>query len=244
LNGFFSKWLIYQGVLGEKSLLGALLLVLAVFGSGLTLASFVKVLYSVFWGPRPGGLEVGPESSGTGWMKLPMLVLAAACILLGIWAYLPISALFLPALSQLGIPSADVRSGMGVGFIFSTGNWDPVLGALLVVLGAVIGVVYYLFTLRGRVRTCPSYVSGERIEPFERLHYPGTHFYLTVSRLVALETVYRDAEAGAFDPYYLSGKYGGRLVELLRSAHSGMLSTYVSWCVIGLIVVILILMAV
>ncbi|MFH1572166.1 MAG: complex I subunit 5 family protein, partial [Gemmatimonadota bacterium] len=49
LNGFVSKWLVYQGALESTSRLAPFVLVAAVFGSALTLASFVKVVHSCFW---------------------------------------------------------------------------------------------------------------------------------------------------------------------------------------------------
>ena len=54
LNGFASKWLVYQGCVAAGE---PLMLVAALFGSVLTLASFVKVLHSVFWGARPARLD-------------------------------------------------------------------------------------------------------------------------------------------------------------------------------------------
>jgi formate hydrogenlyase subunit 3/multisubunit Na+/H+ antiporter MnhD subunit len=51
-NGFFSKWMIYQGIVNTASTnnLWIIWLTAAMFGSALTLASFIKLLYSVFLG--------------------------------------------------------------------------------------------------------------------------------------------------------------------------------------------------
>ncbi|MBU1006811.1 MAG: hypothetical protein KKH08_04380, partial [Candidatus Omnitrophica bacterium] len=52
-NGFFSKWMVYQGLV-EKGKSGGVLwifcLVAAMFGSGLTLASFIKLIHAMFLG--------------------------------------------------------------------------------------------------------------------------------------------------------------------------------------------------
>lgn len=51
LNGFASKWMIYQGLVdlgGQGGFWWVVWLATAMFGSALTLASFVKVLHSVF----------------------------------------------------------------------------------------------------------------------------------------------------------------------------------------------------
>ena len=65
LNGFASKWMIYQGIIESArggGHLWVLWLVAAMFGSALTLASFMKVVHAVFLGqpsrcarPKPGG---------------------------------------------------------------------------------------------------------------------------------------------------------------------------------------------
>ncbi|GAI75218.1 unnamed protein product, partial [marine sediment metagenome] len=54
-NGFFSKWMIYQGVaelgkLGGGGNLWIVWLLAAMFGSALTLASFIKLIHAIFLG--------------------------------------------------------------------------------------------------------------------------------------------------------------------------------------------------
>jgi len=65
-NGFVSKWLVYQGTLGVMNRgLATTVLVVAVFGSALTLASFVKVIYAAFLSPAPKDADyvANPASS-------------------------------------------------------------------------------------------------------------------------------------------------------------------------------------
>ena len=85
LNGFASKWLIYQGTIeiGQPVFLLA-----AMFGSALTLASFIKVIYSVFLGKQPA-TQKKTESAGF-LMSLPMIVLAVLCVVFGIFAQIPL----------------------------------------------------------------------------------------------------------------------------------------------------------
>ncbi|MCX7941374.1 MAG: proton-conducting transporter membrane subunit, partial [Endomicrobia bacterium] len=51
-NGFFSKWLIYQAlvekIITTKSIVAMITIISTMFGSALTLASFIKVVYSLF----------------------------------------------------------------------------------------------------------------------------------------------------------------------------------------------------
>ena len=88
LNGFASKWMVYQGLIESRESLPvvwAVALVAAMFGSALTLASFVKVLHSVFLGQPPaGGEPTGPRPNAL--MAAPMVALALLCIVLGLFA--------------------------------------------------------------------------------------------------------------------------------------------------------------
>jgi len=63
-NGFASKWIIYQGIIdfgkssGPANKVWIIWLVLAVFGSALTLASFIKFISGIFLGRRKEGLRL------------------------------------------------------------------------------------------------------------------------------------------------------------------------------------------
>ena len=81
------------------------------------------------------------------------------------------------------------------------------------------------------------FVGGELL-PSEPHRVSGTGFYDTVRRLPILRGMYRDAEGQAYDIYRLGGRFGGSLVRVLRSFHSGVLPLYVSWCLLGLMILI------
>ena len=85
---------------------------------------------------------------------------------------------------------------------------------------------------------------GGNIMDNEEIRIPGTHFYKTVTDEIspAVSTAFKDGEKGAMDIYNISGHLGGSLVRLLRSLHNGILSTYLSWAVIGLAVLAFVLM--
>jgi hypothetical protein len=71
--------------------------------------------------------------------------------------------------------------------------------------------------------------------------FSGTHFYLTMQRLPILGGLLRDGEAGAFDLYRVVGLFGNSFVRMLRRYHSGLLSLYVAWSLIGLAILVLLL---
>ena len=234
LNGFVSKWMVYRGVMLSDTRWAPVLLTAAVFGSALTLASFVKVLHSLFWQLRPKGLERLP--GGERWfMALPMLVLAILCIIFGILAYIPINAFLLPALQDLGV--ADVAVPAEGGTISGIGYlWSPGLATILIIVGLIVGLLVYLAGTFLKIRVTSSFVGGEKVD-MEKVRTSGTSFYETVREMPILRGALRDGESGAYDVYYAFGKFGGSLVRVLRSLHNGVLNFYAAWCIIGLAVI-------
>jgi len=101
-NGFFSKWMVYQGVLITASQQGKIwqivmnvCFVLAIFGSALTLASFIKFLHSTFLGKLPKKYEGVKEISFNNWFA--NLLLGALCLIFGVFVFaIPVKLFLLP----------------------------------------------------------------------------------------------------------------------------------------------------
>jgi NADH:ubiquinone oxidoreductase subunit 5 (subunit L)/multisubunit Na+/H+ antiporter MnhA subunit len=231
LNGFASKWMVYQGVVqmgttrtGTEAVLWPLWLVAAMFGSALTLASFVKILHSVFLSRLPDRLKEAKEVPAL--QTFPMLVLASLCVLFGVFYTVPLYGFILPA---LGIP-ADQRIFIGA--------WDSRLATLLLLVGLAVGVgVLAVSAFRRKVRAVPTWTCGE-IQPNDEMIIPGTQFYKTVSGLGGLRQMYRGQENGYFDLYDQSGRAGLALTGILKWMHSGMLPVYLTWVMLGLLLVL------
>lgn len=111
-NGFISEWMIFRSFLGgstlmhtnAQTLLPLMVGVLALIG-GLAAACFVKVFGVAFLG-RPRSQEAEDASEAPLTMRAGMMLLAAACVVIGIWpgAFLrPIVSL---AQSLVGAPAA------------------------------------------------------------------------------------------------------------------------------------------
>ena len=229
-NGFVSKWMVYQGVIelgkgGDKFWI--IWLVAAMFGSALTLASFMKLIHSVFLGspssttPRP--IAKRNEVSFTMWM--PMAILAGLCVIFGVFAYkVPLKNLILPA-----VP--------GVSFL---GFWSPGLATLLIIIGIILGVIiYWLGNIRG-LRTDTAYVGGEIIPQDSRV--TGVDFYDTIKDLGTLKGIYREAEKKLFDIYDQGTKFVFFFIRGLRKIHSGILPTYLFWSLFGMLILFIIMM--
>ena len=233
LNGFVSKWLIYQGLLETASPLGPFVLVVAVFGSALTLASFVKVVHSCFWAAAPDTQVLRPERRG--WATItPILVLSLLCVGLGLWATAPVGYFASVAEADFGQGGAPALTGAALAF--AGGLWSPVTATTLVLLGILGGLALYAVS-RIKIRSVASFTAGEQL-PARDVPFRGTAFYRTIRELPGLSTLYSDGEAGAYDVYRLGGRYGGTLVNTLRRLHTGVLLVYVSWAVIGLALIL------
>jgi len=244
-NGFASKWLIYQGALQvsvRHQALAVGLVVVAVFGSALTLASFIKVMYSAFLSPAPRDQVARLAGVRESVLRAaPMVVLAAACVLFGLRPNLAIRSFFLPAVpgasEVISVSGSAVRTG-------DLGFWSATPTTGLILIGLVLGLILAgLVTLGKRVRVVRPFLAGEVPAPDDdRFRWPGTAFYRTIARLPLLGPWLTHAEGGAVDPYYWSARHGNTFVQVLRRAHTGLVSLYVTWCLTGLTVILMYLL--
>jgi len=229
-NGFVSKWMVYQGTIqmgmtqaGDAAKLWHIWLTCAMFGSALTLASFVKLIHSMFLSRLPDELRNVKEVSPL--QTFPMIVLASLCVFFGIFYHVPLKVFIYPAL--------------GVEPQLST--WWSGLATILILIGIGLGLIILLIGLLARkVRIVPTWTCGE-VQPNEQMIVPGTHFYKTVSQMGGLKQLYTGQEKGYFDPYDQSGRVGLALTGFLRRLHSGILPMYLTWVTLGLLIVLFVL---
>ncbi len=219
-NGFVSKWMIYQGVIESgngKNPLWIVWLTCAIFGSALTLASFMKLLHAVFLG-RPSKDFKDVKEVGFS-MSFPVVTLALICFVFGVFAFMIPLPLFI-------IPSLKIP-------ITYLGMWHPVVAITLIVIGIILGLlIYYLFRPRS-FRTVESFVGGEEPDIFERVS--GTEFYDTVKDIKWLNYIYRKEEDKRFDIYDRGTEGTLFFTKILRWLHNGVLPTYMVWCLIGML---------
>jgi len=227
LNGFASKWLVYQGVVelaDGGTRLWPLLLVAATLGSALTLASFVKLLHAVFLGPRTERDESAVREAPAS-MWIPHVVLALLCIVFGVAARaLPLQRLIAPAAGVDALPDLAWTSG---------------LATLLIVLGLAVGGLILLIGRPSKVRVDSTFVGGEVMRP--EMRPTGVDFYDTLSSSRPLKGLYSWAAKGAFDLYKVGSGLALYFTAGLRALHRGLLPTYVLWCIAGLVALALIL---
>jgi formate hydrogenlyase subunit 3/multisubunit Na+/H+ antiporter MnhD subunit len=231
LNGFASKWMVYQGVVEMGQTPNAtgvglwpIWLVAAMFGSALTLASFVKIVHSMFLSRLPDRLKDTKEAPII--QTLPMLVLALLCVFFGVFYLIPVQQFILPALD------------MGESVEVIVGSWHSLLATALLLIGLLVGfAVLAISAFAKNARTVPTWTCGE-ILPNDDMIIPGTHFYKTVSSMNGLRQMYSGQERGHYDMYNHGGKLGFACTGLLRWMHSGILPAYLTWVTVGLLLIL------
>jgi formate hydrogenlyase subunit 3/multisubunit Na+/H+ antiporter MnhD subunit len=228
LNGFASKWMIYQGIIdfgsgtGIANKLWVVWLGLAVLGSALTLASFIKLIGGIFLGRRKIEFEKIREVPVMMW--IPLILLASSCIFFGVFATnLVVPKLFMPV------------SGV---FQF-TGLWNSSFVSLLVIISIILGIIVYLASNNKKLRSEDSFIGGEKIQ--EQTGYSTPEFYKTFVEFRFFSWIYKKAEERWFDIYDLSKTSVLWLSHQLSEAHTGVLPGYIIWIFAGLIIMLLIM---
>jgi len=231
-NGFVSKWMVYQGLIQRLSadsygFLTVVCLAAAMFGSGLTLASFMKLIHAVFLGQRDSvkAKEAKGEVSWAMW--LPCVVLAIICLAFGVFAnQIPLKYFILPAVK-------------GVTF---TGVWYAGLATLLIIIGLVLGLlIFKLRGLRPRLRQDNAFVGAEELD-LNRGRVTGTEFYNTIQEFGPLKRIYKRQETGVFDIYEQLKNLVFGIGGFFRYLHNGVLPTYLVWTLLGMIALFFVLM--
>ena len=227
-NGFASKWMIYQGIIdfgagpGFANKLWVIWLGLAVLGSALTLASFIKLIGGIFLGRRRSEFEQVKEVPVLMW--IPLIFLAVCCIFSGVFATnLVVPGLFIPV------------SGA---FHFS-GFWNSSFVSLLVLISICLGIILYLALNLKRFRTEDSFIGGETIQ--DQTEYSTPEFYKTIGEFRFFAWAYKKAEEKWFDIYDLSRQSVLWISHKISDEHAGVLSGYILWVFAGLIIMLLIM---
>ncbi|RKZ34707.1 hypothetical protein DRQ33_01525, partial [bacterium] len=185
-------------------------------------------------------------------LSFPPFILALLCILFGIVPGIPLNKLLIPALNAI---SPGIMNAMPSGtqfnlFSINIGSsfWQVGIGVILLFLGVIVAWLYYSAGKAFKSRKSPAFIGGIEPETLagyhtftnEAMRVPGTGFYNTLKELPILKAILPDAEYGAFDPYRYVSKIGEALfVKPLKLLHSGILSSYLTWAIIGLVFIMI-----
>lgn len=231
-NGFASKWTIYQAVYEKAAATGnigyALVLIVALVVSVMTLASFVKVAQSVFFGQLPEKFEKVEEAPAA--MQLPMWVMAGLCVASGLFPDLLMKYLVQPAATAVLSVGNYVNSMMGAGTVnipaveisfAQAGYWSPLVWVILLVicLAAVMIVAVSSKRANGPLRT------GTAVEYKYQTFYSGEES--------------EHSMVGGSDLFWGFKHNMKKYFDYMHEAHSGVVNDYALWMICAMAVVIL-----
>ncbi|MBQ7693087.1 MAG: hypothetical protein IJT29_05705 [Oscillospiraceae bacterium] len=232
-NGFASKWLIYQAAYQravETNNIGFLAAaVVALVTSTLTLASFVKVTQSVFFGQLPKEYENVKEVPFG--MRLAMGILAVLCILTGLFPNTVTSVLTEPAARAVASVGEYI---MAMGFkatvptpelsFAHVGVWTPINWLLLLCIALLALTVAALVGRYDQV----SASQGENVETKYQLFYGGE------------QNVY--SQVGGGDLFWGFKHNWRHYFDFMHNLHSGIVNDYALWAVVALALAIVYMM--
>ncbi|HHI87866.1 MAG TPA: hypothetical protein ENK03_02905, partial [Candidatus Cloacimonetes bacterium] len=233
LNGFFSKWMVYQGILKTASQHGSIwqivlnvCFVLAVFGSALTLASFIKFIHAIFLSKLPKKYEGVKEISFNNWFA--NLLLGALCVIFGVLVFaIPVKLFLLPIIGAGSIKT------LLLGFYSS--KIILYFFAASILLGLIIYLVFK------KIRFDDEYVGT--YPTTEEHRATGVEFYNEISSMSPFNKIYKWANKKYFDIYKWGTVFSLWLGNVFHNLHSGLLHTYAIWMLAGLVVVTIILLS-
>lgn len=237
-NGFASKWMIYQATYEkavESGNIGFLLVtIIALITSVLTLASFVKVSQSVFFGQLPKEYENVKEVSFG--MRFAMCIFALLCVVTGLFPNLVTKYLTEPAANAVFNVTNYINSMMGSGYAESVmgeslpavqnctfvevGCWNPV-SWLLVLAIALLAVT--LVAVCGKYDQVSENKSAALTDSKYDLFFGGE------------ESVY--SQVGGGDLFWGFKHNWRHYFSFMHDLHSGIVNDYALWAVVALALV-------
>lgn len=226
-NGFFSKELVYDGALER----GRIFYIAAALGSFLTAASFLKLGHAAFLGKLDLRNSKVKEASWI--MLIPMILIAAGCVVFGVFNSLPIDGLIKPALGN-AIHTTHSFAGFPTNMV-------------LVAVTAIVLVAALLNHIYGVKKT------GKGLGAVDHIHYaPGLAWiyknaeqgrfdpYNIGKTVVSVSAVMLSSLDKLTDFFYNKAAVwtADGLSVALRKAHNGSHKMYIAWALAGTIVVI------
>jgi hydrogenase-4 component B len=255
LNGFVSKWLIYQSaILGKPASVYVLYAVIAIFMSTVTLAYFIKYLGTAYLGTLPERFKGGPVGSPKS-MEIVQFLLAAGCFLLGIFPAAIVSLLLGVLQPAMGMANASLAQGslsalpwkgmtLVLGGVTVTAVSPVVIFLALLLCAAVTYAIYRSVRVDSRpasIWNCGEVVADEAVryrassfyKPFRNLIHP-VYWKPTWPKISPPQPLARCLD---FDRwlYFPIGSAFVRIGRTFSRVHNGVPQLYLLWQVIGLV---------
>ncbi|MDO4983417.1 MAG: proton-conducting transporter membrane subunit [Eubacteriales bacterium] len=233
-NGFASKWMVYQATYqkaAETGNIGFLLVtIVALITSVLTLASFVKVSQSVFFGRLPAKYENVHEVKPG--MIIAMSIFAILCVLTGLFPGFVTKNLTEPAANAVFSAVRYIDAMMGSGYagsvmgdnlpVVSTvsftqvGYWAPVSWLLILCIGLLAVTIAAVLGKYDRV----SEARPENVDPKYDLFWGGEASEFS--------------QVGGGDLFWGFKHNWRHYFGFMHDLHSGVVNDYSLWAIVAL----------
>jgi len=227
-NGFFSKELVYDAALER----GTIFYLAAILGTFLTAASFLKLGHAAFLGKISDSNKKVREAKPA--MLVPMMVIAAVCVVFGVWNYLPLNNLIKPILGEERLAGHEFGP-----------NTMLITITVIVLIGALL---HHLFAVK---------VNGSGYKASDHIrHAPFLEGIYTKAEKrwfdpydIGLKIVRGISRFGWWIDRGIDWLYEGFAVRvamglssIIKLAHTGSYSMYVVWSLIGVLFIVIMLM--
>lgn len=234
-NGFASKWILYQST-SETQM--PIITIVELIVSVLTLASFIKVGHSVFFGAEREELKEVKEVPFT--MKLPMGILALICFVFGICSNYVIKGILVPIvdairnvpkyidnmlLGDLSILHLENYTKSDLEFAFR-GEYNPESFLILFFIGVIAIIVAMTLGIHkiGKCRVESSSLEGAMDTKYEVFTGGEKEEF---------------SKVGPHDLFWgMKHDFKGYF-NRLSNAHSGVVNDYALWVVVTMAVIII-----
>lgn len=239
-NGFVSKWLIYHAAFQkamETQNIGYLFAtIVALIVSVMTLASFIKVSQSVFFGELPEEYKETKEAPLS--MRIPMWIMAVLCFAAGVLPQYVTKYLVSPATNAVLNIGKYINTMMGKGYAekfmgsnipvpesinyTQAGYWNPIAWLVLfvIVFAAFMIAAFSTANAKGRLRA--SEAGG--VDPKYDTFFSGE------------ANTY--SQVGGSDLFWGMKHNLRHYFGFMHNAHSGIVNDYALWVVSGTALVI------
>lgn len=230
-SGFASKLIIYEASISRGMTIGGGLgglytffAILAIFTSAITMASFMKVIHSAFFGGVPNKLENTVEVPWS--MRVPLIILSALCVIFGVYPQAPLTYLINPAVSAITGQSITNLNLMVTSFGYQTviGIYPATSITAMILIFLFIGaIIYAISSKRWPSTIIPGkqalFTGGERSSPYidlDKVRVNSKPFIYAFEQVFG--GFYRFVKKGELDSIYYRLSYHVQRSSLLFSS--------------------------
>ena len=237
-NGFASKWMVYQAAYQKASETGnigfLLVTLIALLTSVLTLASFVKVSQSVFFGRLPAKYENIKEVKGG--MIFAMCLFAVLCIVTGLFPSMVTKYLTEPAARAVFSVANYIDAAMGNGYAASVmGDNLPIVSSISFnEIGYWSPISWLLILCIALLAVTIAAVSGKYDKVSQATEITDSKYDLFFG---GEESVY--SQVGGGDLFWGFKHNWRKYFSFMHDLHSGIVNDYALWAIIALALVTL-----